>query len=314
MIAIAGVVIICGWLARIPWTQPAGAPFSVALLQGNVAQNEKWAPEFQRATLEMYTQMSREHWDARLVIWPETAIPAFYHQVKETWLAGLQEEAQAHGADMLIGIPVINLETQRYYNAIVGMGERPGLYFKRHLVPFGEFLPLRPIFGFILEVLQFPLADFAPGGDDQPLLHAAGYPLAASICYEDVFGDESRLGLPEAAYLVNVTNDAWFGDSIAPRQHLQMARMRALESGRYLLRATNTGVTAIISSKGQTIAQAPLFQRAAVTAMATPMQGATPYIRWGDAPVIVVLVLMLGGAWKRKFMDLLLGKFSRKVW
>src|SRR5690606_2976695 len=111
-------------------------------------------------------------------------------------------------------------------------------------VPFGEYLPLRPVLGFMLDVLEIPLSDFASGNGEQKALVAAGHPLAASICYEDIFGQESLADLPQAAYLVNVTNDAWFGDSIAPHQHVQMARMRALETGRYMLRATNTGVTA----------------------------------------------------------------------
>jgi apolipoprotein N-acyltransferase len=160
-------------------------------------------------------------------------------------------------------------------------------------VPFGEYLPLRPVFGWVLDILQIPLSDFGRGGNGQAPIRAAGYAVASSICYEDVFGDESRDALPQAAYLVNVTNDAWFGDSMAPHQHAQMARMRALEAGRWLLRATNTGVTAVISPQGQIIKQAPLFQPAAITAEITPMSGATPYIRFGDAPVLGFLLALL---------------------
>jgi apolipoprotein N-acyltransferase len=345
MVAFAGMLVACAWLSRLAWTQAAGAPFEVALLQGNVPQNQKWQPDFQRATLEMYTRMTREHWDARLIVWPETAVPAFYHQVKDTWFAGLQAEAASHDAALLIGIPVVDLATERYYNAIVRLGEeapRPGgfaplaalspqgegesradplqtprsnviaagggigslppgsVYFKRHLVPFGEFLPLRPLLGFILDILQIPLADFARGSDDQPPLRAAGHAVAASICYEDIFGRESKHGLPEAAFLVNLTNDAWFGDSIAPHQHAQMARMRALETGRYLLRATNTGVTAIVSPQGKILAQGPMFRRAAVTGEIVPMSGATPYVRFGDAPAILGALLPLALAWRMK--------------
>lgn len=330
LVALAGLVVAGEWLSRIPWTEDAGPPFQVALLQGNVPQNRKWQPEFQRETLEMYARMTGEHWDARLIVWPETAVPAFYHQVKDTWFADLQAEAAAHRADLLIGIPVVNFATERYYNAIVRLGETsarseplaretggsrpapaprgqsvaeppPGTaYFKRHLVPFGEFLPLRPILGFILDILQIPLADFARGSDDQPPLRAAGHALAASICYEDIFGGESRQGLPEAAFLVNVTNDAWFGDSVAPRQHMQMARLRALETGRYLLRATNTGVTAIVSPHGKILAQGPMFERAAVVGSVVPMSGATPYVRFGDAPAIAGAALPPLLAWRMR--------------
>jgi apolipoprotein N-acyltransferase len=205
-------------------------------------------------------------------------------------LAELREEARPHGTDLIIGIPWADPAGGRYYNAIVSVADKPGRYFKRHLVPFGEYVPLRPVFGWVMEILHMPMADFAAGQYGQELMQAAGYPLAASICYEDVFGHESRDGLPRAAYLVNVTNDAWFGDFMAPQQHVQMARMRALESGRWLLRATNTGVTAAISPKGQIISQAPLFQQAVVTAEITPMSGATPYVRFGDWPVISLLL------------------------
>jgi len=298
LIAAGLLLVACGGLARVQWTQSAGASFKVALLQGNVAQDQKWEPAFQQSTLEMYADLTRRQRDARLVVWPETAVPAFFHQVKDTWLADLQADAERGDFDLLIGMPVLDPDSKRYYNALVALGAAPGMYFKRHLVPFGEFLPLRPLLGFVLDWLEIPLADFERGGDQQPLLRAAGHPLAASICYEDVFAHESRAGLPEAAYLVNVTNDAWFGGSMAPYQHVQMARMRALEAGRYLLRATNTGVTAAISPQGRVLVQAPLFQRAVITAEIEPMQGATPYVRFGDWPVITLLLLYLAGVYR----------------
>jgi apolipoprotein N-acyltransferase len=295
-LSLAAVLGLCAGLDRITWTQAAGEPFKVALLQGNIPQDMKWQPENQRATLRLYWDLNRAHWDdARLIVWPETAIPAFYHQVKDTFLADLQAEATQRGVDVLVGVPYYDLKQDTYYNALVGIGARPGLYFKRHLVPFGEFLPLRPLLGWVLDILEIPLADFRSGNGDQPPLVAAGHPLAASICYEDIFGQESLAGLPAARYLVNVTNDAWFGDSIAPHQHVQMARMRALEAGRYMLRATNTGVTAIITPKGKLAATAPLFQQAHIKGEITPMQGATPYVRWGDGPVVGGLALLLGG-------------------
>jgi apolipoprotein N-acyltransferase len=293
MMAIGMIIVVCAWIDRIEWTSSAGPAFKAALLQGNVPQNQKWQPQFQRETLEMYIGLTRQNWDARLVIWPETAVPAFYHQVETSWLVPLRQEAGAHNTDLLIGIPWVDLQSQRYFNAIVSVGDKPGHYFKRHLVPFGEYLPFRPVFAWVLDILKIPLSDFARGEDGQTPIHAAGYPIAASICYEDVFGNESRDALPQAAYLVNVTNDAWFGDSMAPHQHVQMARMRALESGRYLLRATNSGVTAAISPDGEIIQRAPMFQQAVVLAEITPMAGSTPYIRFGDWPVILGLVFLL---------------------
>ena len=293
MLGIGLLLVACAGLSHIPWTQAAGEPFKAVLLQGNVPQNQKWLPELQRATFDLYVGMSREHWDAKLIVWPETAIPAFYHQIKDNWLAELKEEAATHHTEIILGIPWADLATQRYYNAMVTVGEKPGHYLKRHLVPFGEYLPFRHVFGWVLDILEIPLADFAGGEPGQEPMRAAGYPLAASICYEDVFGNEARDALPQAAYLVNVTNDAWFGDSMAPHQHVQMARMRALESGRYMLRATNTGITAVISPQGQIVSQAPMFQQAAVVAEITPRSGATPYVRFGDGAVVGFLLALL---------------------
>ncbi|MGK0655196.1 MULTISPECIES: apolipoprotein N-acyltransferase [unclassified Methylococcus] len=286
--------------AKVQWTHPAGDPIQVTLLQGNVPQDQKWRPEAKTTTVQMYVDMTRQHWDSRLIIWPETAVPAFYQQVAESFLAPLEAEARQHGVDVLVGVPYYEAQGNRYYNALVTLGAKPGRYFKRHLVPFGEFLPLRPVLAFVLDILQIPLADFTAGAHRQTLLQAAGYPLIASICYEDIFGQESLTGLPEGAYLVNVTNDAWFGDSFAPHQHWQKARMRALETGRYMLRATNTGVTGIIDAGGRPVAVAPMFEREALTGMMQPMAGATPYALWGDWPAVGLCAGIVGICFARR--------------
>jgi apolipoprotein N-acyltransferase len=301
VLAVLGLMALGAGLSRAPWTRPLGEPFRVTLIQGNTPQTLKWQPENQRAIFEHYAGLTRKHWDSRLVVWPETAVPAFYQQIRETWLAGLEAEARSHGTDLLLGIPWYDPAGDRYYNAVAALGQTPGIYLKRHLVPFGEFLPWRPVFGWVLDILEIPLSDFAIGDDRQPPLAAAGHSLAASICYEDVFGQESLMGLPAADLLVNVTNDAWFGDSIAPRQHIQMARFRALETGRWLLRASNSGVTALIDPKGRITGRLPLFVQDSLTGFVTPMQGSTPYILWGDWPVILGAALLLAGlGWRTR--------------
>jgi len=328
LLAVLASLVLCAWLldrrsrrlallgaavvlvgstqfAKVQWTQAAGDPIQVTLLQGNVPQDQKWRPEAKSATVQMYVDMTRQHWDSRLIVWPETAVPAFYQQVAESFMAPLEAEARQHGADILVGVPYYEAQGDRYYNAVVTLGAKPGRYFKRHLVPFGEFLPLRPVLGFILEILQIPLADFTAGAPRQTLLQAAGHPLIASICYEDIFGQESLAGLPEGAYLVNVTNDAWFGDSFAPYQHWQKARMRALETGRYMLRATNTGVTGIIDAGGKPVAVAPMFQREALTGMLQPMAGATPYALWGDWPAVGLCAGIVGVCFFRRRRNVL---------
>ena len=281
-------------LARVAWTQPVGEPFRVTLLQGNIPQDEKWEPENQLRILKVYLEMTRQHWSADLIVWPETAVPAFYHQLEEHFFQPLDEEARQQKSDLLIGVPMMARASNTYYNSLIKLGSSGGVYRKRHLVPFGEYLPLQPLSGFILKLIDIPLSDFGRGEPEQPLLEAAGYPLVASICYEDVFGDESLVGIPQGAYLVNVTNDAWFADSIGPLQHFQMARMRALEVQRYMLRATNTGVTGIISPTGQVIERAAQFERVALSGEIIPMGGATPYSYYGDWPVLVGLALFIG--------------------
>ena len=288
------------------WTQPSGAPIHVSLVQGNIPQDDKWDPSQQVATLEKYLRLTRAEWAARdprdperkrpdLVVWPESALPAFQHQLQENFLAPLDEEARRAGSDLLTGIPVLDRENWLYYNAVIGLGAEQGAYYKHHLVPFGEYLPLRSLFGTLLQVMPLPVADFTAGELGLPPITAAGHPVGVSICYEIIFGEEIIAALPEAAYLVNVSNDAWFGDSLAPHQHLEMARMRARETGRWLLRATNTGITAIIAPDGALRERGAQFVEAVVRGEIEPRSGATPYVRWGNWPVVVGAALVVVG-------------------
>jgi apolipoprotein N-acyltransferase len=180
-----------------------------------------------------------------------------------------------------------------YYNSVVAIGSAPGSYRKRHLVPFGEYLPLKPLLGWLLDYLHIPMSDFRPGPARAPLLTAAGQPLGVSICYEDAFGEELIEALPAATLLVNVSEDAWFGDSLAPHQRLQMARLRAIETGRAMLRAANTGPSAVIDHRGRVIARAPQFAPHVLSAAVEPRTGATPYARLGNAPLVAALALLL---------------------
>ncbi|MGZ5031478.1 MAG: apolipoprotein N-acyltransferase, partial [Methylobacter sp.] len=291
-----------GLLRNVTWTHEIGQPFRVSLVQGNIAQDQKWRPENKLNTLLKYKRMTEAHWDSKVIIWPETAIPAYLDQVKDSFLAPLGNDAKLHDTDLIISVPVQETASKNNFNAVMTMGKEEGMYRKTHLLPFGEYLPLQPLSGFVMNKVNLRLGNFTPGTINQPLLKAGGYPFITLICYEDVFGNLSIRGLPDAAYLVNVTNDGWFGNSIEPHQHLQMARMRALETGRFLLRATNTGMTAVVSPKGEVINQAPLFQETALTGTITPMGGMTPYAAWGDKPAIWgVVVLLLGMLGYEKF-------------
>ena len=295
---VLGVIWAGGYLLdRVEWTEPRGAVLKVALVQGNIAQDDKWAPDNLLNTLTRYTELTFELQDIDLVVWPETAIPSFYHQVKEDFIPRLETALQAKGTTLLTGIPVLDKTTWDYYNSVISLGGEPGFYHKQHLVPYGEYLPLRKLMGHTLDALAVPNADFTRGEDSQPLLQAAGYPVATSICYEVIFGEQIIKDLPEAALLVNVSNDAWFGKSLAPHQHLEMARMRAKETGRPLLRATNTGISAIIDHGGQITARSSQFEEAVITGSVIPRQGATPYVLLGNAPVVVYTLACLLFSW-----------------
>ncbi len=290
-----GVVIwiTAGLLNMQQWTQPIGAPLKVSLIQGNIAQDVKWTPDVLVPTLELYLRLTREHWDSDLIVWPETAMPLFYHEAK-TFVDGLAKEARDNSADVLLGLPVLDERTQRYYNSMMSVGSHAAFYHKSHLVPFTEYLPLKSVLTGVVDFLQVPMSDFSKGDADQRPLAVAGQKAAISICYEAVFGEEVIRQLPEATLLVNVSNDAWFGGSIGPHQHLQISRMRALETGRPLLRTTNTGITAIVAPNGKLQALAKQFEVQVLTGTIQPMSGATPYVRIGNLPVVVILVLVLG--------------------
>ncbi|MCA1978030.1 MAG: apolipoprotein N-acyltransferase, partial [Thiobacillus sp.] len=280
-------------LQRVSWTAPAGAPTTVALLQGNVAQDMKWRPEVTRATLARYARQAAAT-PARLIVLPETALPMFEADLPEFYREGLTDLGRRNGGDLLVGLPTGRLDGA-YYNSVVSFGTAPGQrYHKVHLVPFGEYIPQKALWGWVLDVLHIPLSDFARGAPDQQPLAVGGQRVAVNICYEDAFGAEIIRQLPAATVLANVSNLAWFGDSLAPWQHAQMSQMRALETGRMMLRATNTGVTAIINTKGRIVAALPLFQAGTLAGTIQGYMGATPYVRWGNTPVLVAWGVLAG--------------------
>lgn len=294
VIALSLLWLVAWGLNQQQWMQPAGEPLTATLVQGNIPQELKWRPDQQHETLDRYVTLSREHLDSDLVVWPETAVPAFYDQVETDFLSPLREQMQARGVSLVTGIPVLDRHQWRYYNSIISLDQPGAFYYKVHLVPFGEYLPLRDWLAGILSFLPVPQADFSAGRIDQPLLKAAGYPVGTSICYEIAFGEQLIHALPEAAFLINVSNDAWFGDSLAPHQHQEMARMRARETARYVLRATNTGISAIIDNRGHIVARSRQFEATAVSAEVVPGKGTTPYVRWGNWPVVIVSLIILG--------------------
>ena len=292
-------------LSAREWTQPLpGEPTSVALLQGNVPQEMKWRPERARTTLDTYLRLAQAA-QARLILLPETALPMFNVHVPGEYLEMLAEQGRRNGGDVLVGVPELDA-SGRYYNSVMSFGSvATQTYRKHHLVPFGDYFPLQGVLGWIMNLLHIPMSDFSRGERVQRPIQAAGQKIAVNICYEDVFGEEIIRQLPEATVLANFTNDAWWGKSVASEQHLQISQMRAIETGRPMLRATNTGVTAIIDPKGRIAASAPEFATTTVTGKFHGYQGITPYVRFGNWAFLALAALMIA-------LPLAARRFSRR--
>ena len=288
-------------LRTVEWTKPEGAPFEASLVQGNVPQDLKFDPARYARTLETHARLA-EASRARLIVLPETALPRMLDSVDPAYLARLEAVGKRNGGDLLLGAPT-RVASGAYFNSVVSLGSAPRqVYHKVHLVPFGEFVP--PGFGWIVKVLSVPLADFSRGPVEQRPLRVAGQRVAANVCYEDAYGNELIRQLPEASLLVNLSNVAWFGDSLAPAQHLQIARARALETGRMHLTATNTGITAVVGRDARVLAQLAPFTEGRVDAVVQGYSGATPYVRFGDWPAlaacVALLLLVALVAWTRR--------------
>jgi apolipoprotein N-acyltransferase len=290
--AVALGLIVAGGAAlqTVHWTTPLSVATPVTLLQGNVPQDLKFDPARYAHTLETYAQLAEQS-RGRLIVMPETALPRFLDLVDPAYLARLEAIGRRNGGDLLIGAPLRDA-SGRYTNSVVSLGTSPHQsYDKVHLVPFGEFVP--PGLGWVMRWLSVPLAEFSPGAPDQPPLEVAGQRVAVNVCYEDAFGAQIARALPAATLLVNVSNVAWFGDSLAPAQHLQIGRMRALETGRMVLTATNTGITAAIAANGTVLGRLPQFAQGRLEVAALAYAGATPFVRVGNGLALALAVGLL---------------------
>jgi apolipoprotein N-acyltransferase len=288
-------------LGRLDWTRPAGAPLGVAIVQGSISQDLKWQEENREHTLEVYRSMTLPALGTPLIVWPEAALPVLYHEAVP-FLTPIYQAAQAHGSDLVLGLLRYDFDTQQYRNGLVALGAEEEWYYKRRLVPFGEFFPVPAFIRAWMRLRSLTYVDFLAGADEQGALDAAHQKLGITICYEDAYGVEQLEVLATATLLVNVSNDAWFGDSSAPHQHLQIARMRALEAGRWLVRATNNGISAFIDPRGRVVARSHQFVPELLRGTVVPFAGLTPYARLRNWPVLgACLALLLGAAaWSRR--------------
>jgi apolipoprotein N-acyltransferase len=293
-VVVAAVLWCSGWLLDDrEWTRPSGRPVTVALLQGAIPQDEKWLAANRAATLEKYRALNREALGARIIVWPESAIPVLAHDAT-VFLESIRRESAAAGSDVMLGLLNFNRETGEIQNGLFAMsGAGDGWYYKRRLVPFGEFFPVPEAVRKWMRLQNLPYYDMTPGDEFQPPLAAGGERLAATICYEDAYGADQLAALSRSTLLVNVTNNAWFGDSSAPHQQLQMARFRALEAGRFLVRATSNGITAVIGPDGVVVDRIPQFVPSILKSTVVPRTGLTPYARTGNWPILSFAFLVL---------------------
>ena len=281
-------------LRQIAWSDPIGANYRVHLLQGGIPQSLKFIPEQFGRTLSLYRGLIETHPSADIIILPETALPRLIDAIPREYQHFLLSWVAEHDGLLLTGIPRLEQQGQErgYYNSALGI--YPGgiyQYDKIHLTPFGEYIP-----GFLVRWLngwQIPLGSLQSGSVSQEIWDTGKLRIGVNICYEDLFGEEIIRQLPRAEILVNISNLAWFGDSWAADQHLQIGRVRALETGRMMLRATNTGATAIIAPDGQVLERLPYWTSGVLSGTVRAYQGTTPYVWWGNYPVLIIGFLLL---------------------
>ena len=299
VVGIAAVFGIGAALQSIRWTEPAGPSISIALLQGNIPEELKWKDETRKATLDTYRDMVAAA-QAKIVVLPETALPELYDKLPDEYLGSLRDMARKDGKDIVAGVVERERRGDRYayYNSVVTIGSGASMvYRKRHLVPFGEFIP--PGFAWVFAVLKIPLGDLERGAEGQGALAVDGTSFGVAICYEDLFGRELIDSLPAAQILLNVSNDAWYGHSLAADQHLQASQARAAETARWMVRATNNGVTAAIDPSGDVVSRLPAFTKGALVVSAEPRRGMTPYARWSDWTALAIAVALAAlAAWQ----------------
>ena len=292
-----GVILLGGWaFSWIRWSEPDGPPLAVSLVQTNIDQMFKWDPDRFDETLRINADLVGEA-RGKVVVLPEAALPVQFDDLPWDYLDMLTSLVGERNATLIVGIFIG--EDEKYYNAAVAIGEGGGQHYRKsHLVPFGEYSP--PLFGWFYRLATIPKSRQSPGAASQPPLALFGRKIAVNICYEDIFGAELISSLPQAGLMLNLSNLAWYGDSFAQSQHLQIARTRALETGRPMLRSTNTGMTALVLPDGSVPAVLPAFTRGVLEVEVSAYKGITPYARWGDVPALVFAVVGIAVGVRRR--------------
>lgn len=284
--------LIGGVLSFIPWTHTTGKPMTTSLIQGDIPQSIKWSPKHLSLSIERYQSLTEKNWGSQLIIWPETAIPLPSSYLKD-FFAELNKQALAHNSTLIVGAPVPSANPNQFYNGMLVFGKGSGHYYKRRLVPFGEMVPNVMLAKKMYAILQLPKPNLLEGPYQQPDLIAQGVKIAPFICYEIVFPQQVRQFSVNSNFLLTISDDTWFGHSIAAWQHLQMAQMRAIETGRYVVFVSNSGITAIINASGRVVSRIPPFKVAVLHGKIQPMAGKTPWQRIGFSAILIFMVLIL---------------------
>lgn len=276
-------------LKPIQWTQPTHKHLSVSLAQGNIKQNQKWQPTQLRHTADRYQNLTDKHWSSDLIIWPENALPIPKHWAQPI-LQSLGQQARQHNSTVYVGLPIATPDHNSYFNSLLAIGSASGVYHKRHLVPFGEYIPFYEWFN---SWFHFPFAQFQPGSYKQALLEINGIKVAPFICYEIAFPSLVNMTSPQANLLLVTSDDGWFGHSYATWQHLQIAQTQALINNKPLLFANNNGLTSFVNSRGHIMTQLPTNQAKVLTHNLQTYHGHTPWNTWGNWPLLIILLIGL---------------------
>lgn len=281
-----------GCLSFMSWTENKGSPIQVSLVQGNIEQELKWSYDQVIPTIERYQKLSNEHWDSKIIIWPENAIPLPLHDAQD-FVEKMSDDAKKHHTTVITGIPAKHGTKNAYYNAVIAVGNDYGFYLKRRLVPFGEYTPYPEFLTRVMDRFNIPMSNMIVGEAPAQPLMVQGLRIATFICYEIAFPEQVLQRDGNIDMLLTVSNDAWFGHSIAQAQHLEMAQMRALELARPVLFVSNTGITAIIKPNGTVQSSVPPYQTAVLTGSVQAVSGKTLWQRYGMDPVLILTILFL---------------------
>ena len=287
------VLTISGYLLQqVNWTKDIGKPLTVALIQPNIAQNEKWSVEKRRTILTQLAAQTEAYWGHDIIIWPEAAVPSTPKRIP-VFMQNLERKANDSGSTLLTGIITQDGEQGRYYNSVLAVGDQSGQYHKTRLVPFGEYVPLESLLRGLIQFFDLPMSSLSVGPSNQIPLTVQKQLIATAICYEVVYPDLVARISKEASLIVTVSNDTWFGESLGPLQHMQMVQMRALENAKPIIRGTNNGISGLVDQRGNIYGRMDQNSIDELSGVVQPRAGQTPFSITGSWPIIFLSWLIV---------------------